>query len=148
VAYFCLFVHFSAIPCDVCGANVSFMEFETHLKTHKKPKPQASDEIIPCDVCKATFPISFYQEHFEAHREDKKKKVCKIESWQWQCAQNTIILYLYVRVGVCLFAPQKERTQPLSSLSCPCNWAHTTTHVVQTGHRITNFSAPQPHRSI
>lgn len=53
------------IPCEICGAEVSLLEYEAHFISHQAPAlPMNQQENgIPCDLCQTMFSFDDYGIH-------------------------------------------------------------------------------------
>ncbi len=50
------------IPCELCGLEVDFETFSTHMETHTKPSG-----LIPCEVCGTAVPFQDFDAHMKGH---------------------------------------------------------------------------------
>ncbi|CAK9073689.1 unnamed protein product [Durusdinium trenchii] len=71
----------ATVPCEVCGANVAFEHFMTHLATHEAAKMPDTDDLeeIECEVCGKWVLFRHFMEHSQLHSaSSSSSKVCGV----------------------------------------------------------------------
>lgn len=66
------------IPCDICGKDISFNEYDNHSESHKKEakmteEEQANTAIIHCEICGKEVVFKDYKAHIKEQHPSNDK---------------------------------------------------------------------------
>ena len=84
------------IPCDECGKNIDFTQYESHMAQHKnnikkKKEAESINAKIPCDVCREEISFEEYQLHMainESSNDTRAKFEKKLPPKKFNPVQN------------------------------------------------------------